>query len=121
MLLAGEGQSGDKDVAFLQQLQVNLIHPNLVRRFAWDIQLKYIQRGRLALDYGEHARSVLSGTVPRGWGNESFAGHLHRGCHNIHGNDPPGWRADASRDRSGRNAGSGCERYRNKIGGRGPP
>ena len=44
------------------------------------------------------------------WANESLAGHLHRGCHNIHGDDPSGWRKPARRDRAGRNAGSGCER-----------
>ena len=30
-------------------------------------------------------------------GNESLAGDLHRGCHNIHGDDPSGWRKHARR------------------------
>src|SRR5262249_48106821 len=38
-------------------------------------------------------------------GNESLAGYLHRGCHNIHW-DPSGWPKPAWRDR----AGSGSER-----------
>src|SRR5262249_49101203 len=41
--------------------------------------------------------------------NESLAGHLHRGCHNIHW-DPSGWPKHAWRDRAGRHAGSGSER-----------
>ena len=42
-------------------------------------------------------------------GNESLAGRLHRGCNNIHGDDPSGWRKHARRDRTVRNAGSVCE------------
>jgi hypothetical protein len=34
--------SGDKDVAYLATAPVNVTHPNLVRRLAWDIPLKNI-------------------------------------------------------------------------------
>jgi hypothetical protein len=34
----------------------------------WDIPLKNVGRGGLTLDYGEHACSVVSGTMPRSWG-----------------------------------------------------
>lgn len=53
---------------------------------------------------------AVAAGISRGWGNESLAGHLHRGCHNIHGDGPSGWRWHAKRDCAGRNAGSGCER-----------
>ena len=41
----------------------------VVRRLALGHPLKNVGRGGLTLDYGEHACSLLSGTMPRSWGH----------------------------------------------------
>src|SRR4029077_20225292 len=106
--------SGDKDVTFWTTAPVNVTHSNLVRRLDWDIPKHLV--------CGEHACSDRTAEFG---GNESLTGYLHRGCHNIHVDDLPGWRKHARRDRPGRNAGSGCERrdawcafvLRRRVGG----